>query len=73
MVNRIIGTGLLIAGCILFQGCQHGSLPYGEYRISGPYSARNLDIFLIHGKDSFDAANLLTLDEAVSANKIIVH
>jgi hypothetical protein len=73
MFARIIGTGSCIVACLFVNNCRSGSLPYGEFRISGPYSARNLDIFLIHGKDRYNAANLLTLDEAVSAKKIIVH
>src|SRR5829696_7262057 len=35
------------------------------YRISAPYSHKNLTIFLIHGKDETSKTNILTLQEAM--------
>jgi hypothetical protein len=45
----------------------------GEYRISGPYTHRNLTIFLIHGKEKVASRNILTLEEALKQRKVIVY
>lgn len=47
--------------------------PAGAYTISGPYTHDNLTIFLLHGKDTFTAKNVLTLQEALEQKKAIVH
>lgn len=36
-----------------------------NYRISAPYTYKNLTIFLIHGKDSTNKKNIITLQEAM--------
>jgi len=46
---------------------------YKEYEISGPYSYKNLSIFLVHGKDKIKAGKILTLEEALEQKKIVVH
>jgi hypothetical protein len=46
---------------------------YKNYRISGPYTYKNLTIFLFHGKSFIDTKNLLTLDEAITNKKLIVY
>src|SRR2546423_7844745 len=37
----------------------------GDYRVSQPYTYKNLSIFLIHGKDQNARGNILTLQEAM--------
>jgi hypothetical protein len=44
-----------------------------DYRLSGPYTHDNLTIFLIHGPETLDTKNLLTLQEALEQNKAVVH
>jgi hypothetical protein len=46
---------------------------YKEYEISGPYSFKNLDIFLVHGEDKIKAENILTLEEAMEQKKLVVY
>lgn len=46
---------------------------YKNYKISGPYTYKNLTIFLFHGSPTIDTKNLLTLDEALKSKKLIVH
>lgn len=46
---------------------------YKDYEISGPYSYKNLDIFLVHGEDKIKAGKILTLEEAMEQKKIVVH
>lgn len=41
-----------------------GVFAQGNYRISAPYTYKNLTIFLIHGKDSTNKKNIITLQEA---------
>lgn len=45
----------------------------GDYRLSGPYTHRNLTVFLIHATDEQPEAQYLTLQEAVEQHKAIVH
>lgn len=46
---------------------------YKDYEISGPYSYKNLDIFLVHGEDKIKAGKILTLEEAMEQKKLVVH
>ena len=48
-------------------------LKAGEFKISGPYSERNLSIFLIHGQDSLKGKPVITLEEALKTGKLVVH
>jgi hypothetical protein len=43
------------------------------YRLSGPYTQDNLTVFLIHGDDQIPGKDFLTLDEALTQKKAIVH
>jgi hypothetical protein len=55
-------TGLLIA--VIAIAATEG-FAQGNYRISAPYTYKNLTIFLIHGKDSTSKKNIITLQEAM--------
>jgi len=44
-----------------------------DYRISAPYSYKNLTIFLIHGKDFSSKKNILTLQEAMERKIFVVY
>lgn len=46
---------------------------YGDSRVTGPFSHENLDVFFIRGSDLVDNENLLTLNEALKQDKIVVH
>jgi hypothetical protein len=50
-----------------------GELKYGKSRISGPYTHKNLTVFLIHGESRAGTENILTLDEALSQKKIRIY
>lgn len=43
-----------------------------NYTLSGPYSHKNLTIFLIHGKDQTPGNPPLTLQEALAQKKVVV-
>lgn len=44
-----------------------------NYRISGPYTHKNLTVFLVHGKDLLPGKNFLTLQEALAQKKVRVY
>ena len=44
-----------------------------DYRISGPYTYKNLTIFLVHGSDLITGHSFLTLQEALAQKKVIVY
>ena len=43
------------------------------YKISGPYTEKNLSIYLVHGKNQNTNDKFLTLGEAMEKNKVRVH
>ena len=45
----------------------------GRYKISGAFTHQNLAVYLIHGKDVIPHKKILTLQEALTQKKIIVH
>jgi len=45
----------------------------GEYRISGPYTHKNLSVFVVHGKDKLAGKRFITLDDALKQKKAVVH
>jgi hypothetical protein len=50
-----------------------GQSTESPYRISGPYTHKNLTIFLVHGKDLMSGHSFLTLQEALAQKKVIVY
>src|SRR5262245_47291786 len=50
-----------------------GKAPVKEFTISGPFQHQNLTVFLIHGDDRLKLDRLLTLQEALEQNKVVVH
>lgn len=45
----------------------------GDYRLSGPYTHKNLSIFLVHGKNTIKSKSILTLQEALVQKKVVVY
>ena len=45
----------------------------GDYQLSGPYTYKNLSIFLVHGKNTFEGKTFITLQEAMVQKKVIVY
>lgn len=57
-----------VLNCTTITGCQAG-----DYRISGPFTHKNLTIFLIHGKSMTEGRSFLTLQEALEQKKVVVY
>jgi len=45
----------------------------GDYKLSGPYTHKNLSIFLVHGKSVIKGKSFLTLQEALVQKKVVVY
>ena len=45
----------------------------GNYRLSGPFTHKNLSIFLVHGKNTFTGKTFITLQEALVQKKVVVY
>jgi hypothetical protein len=52
---------------------QGGQVQAGDYRLSGPYTHKNLTIFLVHGKNLIKSKTFLTLQEALVQKKVVVY
>lgn len=69
----------IILAAIIFsffiQGCGDSQKTgvFKEYQLSGPFTFRNLSVFLVHGEDKIEAKNVLTLEEALDKKKAIIH
>ena len=69
-IMLILGALLTLTTGIM---CGTQEMAYRGNTISGPYTHKNLSIFLIHGKSTVDADNILTLDEAIERKAIVVY
>jgi hypothetical protein len=79
------GILLMICGGILIAGQTKNShiqkqeskvqnqIDARNYRLSGPYTHKNLSIFLIHSKTTTRTKTFLTLQEALEQKKVIVY
>lgn len=76
MKNRFLVTTsilCLLIGIFALGLAQDQRDSESPYRISGPYTHKNLTIFLVHGKDLMTGHSFLTLQEALAQKKVIVY
>jgi hypothetical protein len=66
-------TRVFIAFLIVMAGVSFAAAQAADYRISTPYTYKNLSIFLIHGKDESKNTNVLTLQEAMERKLFVVY
>jgi hypothetical protein len=52
---------------------QAATVKAANYRLSGPYTHKNLTIFLVHGKNVFEGKTFITLQEAMVQKKVVVY
>ncbi|HXL80610.1 MAG TPA: DUF6569 family protein, partial [Pyrinomonadaceae bacterium] len=76
----IVCGGILIAGQTKTSNSQKNSqiqkqpeTKASDYRLSGPYTHKNLSIFLIHSKTTTRTKSFLTLQEALEQRKVVVY
>lgn len=69
----IVSSIGLVTGVAQQQAPNQKSTQTPAYEISGPYTHKNLTIFLVHGKDLVTGHSFLTLQEALAQKKVIVY
>ena len=71
----MVSVGLLVTASAGHGGGggQTKKVAAGEYHLSGPYTHKNLSIFLVHGKSQIKATKFLTLQEALVQRKVVVY
>jgi hypothetical protein len=75
-LGLVIVTNLLASEPLRFLSSANpgkGDLKAADYVISGPYTHKNLTVFLIHGPDKLAGKNFLTLQEALDQKKVVVY
>jgi ARG/rhodanese/phosphatase superfamily protein len=70
-LHRIIGGTAALLLFFAFAAAAFAQSP--AYRVSAPYSYKNLTIFLIHGKNETNKTNILTLQEAMERQILRVY
>lgn len=70
-LHRIIGGTVSLLLLLAFAVAAPAQSP--AYRVSAPYSYKNLTIFLIHGKNETNKTNILTLQEAMERQILRVY
>ena len=66
----VVGSlGMLLS----VKGQGGGGASASDYRLSGPYTHKNLSIFLVHGKSVIKSKSFLTLEEALVQKKVVVY
>lgn len=70
MSSRSIFCALAFVFVLVAAGIVNGQ---NGYRVSAPYTYKNLTIFLIHGKDESSGKNVLTLQEAMEMKVLRVY
>jgi hypothetical protein len=77
LLSVMVSMGMLISARAQWGssggGAGEGGTEAGDYRLSGPYTHKNLTIFLVHGKNLIKAKSFLTLQEALVQKKIVVY
>src|SRR5687768_12030165 len=63
-------ASLLMAGALAFSVSASGA---PSYRIDEPAIYKNLAVFLIHGEDQAGVGDILTLQEAMAKDVLVVH
>ena len=69
----VILLALVVPAGLLINAQQRIAVESGDYRLSGPYTHRNLAIFLVHGKNSIKGKSFLTLQEALVQKKVVIY
>ncbi len=68
----VIYTGRAQNGAAVI-GSPSSEVQASNYRLSGPFTHKNLSIYLIHGKDLIEGKTFLTLQEALEQKKVVVY
>jgi len=75
LFSFVAGLALLIVAPLALASWGGSSAPKpqkDDFRLEGPFTERNLSVFLIHGKDRVRGETFITLQEALMQKKVIV-
>lgn len=72
-LQNIFGAGVFLFLILGIFSLKTQAQDVSNYKISAPYSYKNLTIFLIHGKDQSARKNILTLQEAMERKIFVVY
>src|SRR5438477_11433610 len=70
-LQRVIGVFAALSLGLILAAAAYGQK--NDYRVSAPYTYKNLTIFLIHGKDESTKGNIITLQEAMERKLFAVY
>ncbi len=73
LLAMAVPVGMIINAQEKNSGSGNSQIEAGEYRLSGPYTHKNLTIFLVHGKNLVSGKTFLTLQEALEQKKVVVY
>ncbi len=81
ILGLVLLTGVIALACAANTQAQRGEgwtktpahVATSDFKISGPYTHKNLTVFLIHGDNKTNGKTPLTLQEAMVQKKIVVH
>lgn len=69
-LGLVLNAQMFGSSSALSQGAR---MKAADYEITGPYTHKNLTVFLIHGPDKLAGKNFLTLQEALDQKKVVVY
>ena len=71
---RLFKWVMLLAGAagVLASFACGGEIHYGDYTITGPYQSGNLEVFFFHAGKIAQQENMMTLEEALQQDKVVV-
>ncbi len=73
-IARGLGAAAIVAGFAwAWNGRASERAVENELRVSGPQPYKNLTVFLVHGQDQLKGKRYVTLGEALSEKKAIMH
>lgn len=72
MKNRNLMSTVLLC-LIATAGIFASGEPADNVNVTGPYTHKNISIYLVHGRNAIDADKFLTLEEAMDEKKATVH
>jgi len=70
----VVALGVVGLVCVLVCGCAaRRTVGFGERTITGPFTHRNLAVFVIRGRDRVSGKTFLTFDEGMRQKKLCVY
>ena len=72
-LGMTLALALIAAPATAAEQPERGTGKGAELTVSGPITCLNLAVYLIHGEEVVTTKNLMTLQEALEAKKVVIH